>query len=318
MGNLADNLTEGSLNTSLWTVGQIGGGQSISVSVLDTTSGLQITPFANAGSIDAYNGIYSTATYNLSNGAVFVHAMQTAVGSYADTSLDVRPNSSSMLTIDVENGTIYFQKIVAGAKTTLLSQPYSSTSHAWWRIREASGTVYWETAPDGSTWTTQAQAPDPFSVTSIQVDLNAGTYQSVATPGQAIFNNLNVSPTTSAATATAMPTATTATTMGTVYWSGDFSTGDWSQYPFLQAGQHDSPEGTYWQDNNQTNSLGNTALDLVTSPTRHGTGYSAKLTTMNQAAVQQLADAGASMEVSPCPGVDPPRRVSLTTPAQLP
>src|SRR5262249_12311899 len=31
--------------------------------------------------------------------------------------------------------------------------PYSSTDHAWLRVREAGGTTYWDTSPDAATWT---------------------------------------------------------------------------------------------------------------------------------------------------------------------
>jgi hypothetical protein len=239
IGNLSDGLTQGSLNSSLWSVGQVGGGQNSAVTVTDTTSGLQIRPLANAGSINAYNGVFSTATYNLTNGAAFVHAAQTAVGAYADTSLDVTLNASNTLDVVSENGSLYFQKTVGGTTTNIAAQPYSPTSHAWWRIREASGSVYWETAPDGSAWTTQAQAADPFAVVSMQVALNAGTYQSVANPGQAVFQNLNVAPTTATATpitATATPTAAPATptatpqASGTLLFSADFESGNLSQW----------------------------------------------------------------------------------------
>jgi len=81
---------------------------------------------------------------------------------------------------------------------------------------------------------------------------------------------------------------------GTVYWLGDFDTGDWSQWSYLQGGQHISPVGAAGQDNTNTGGLGNTTLDLVTSPTRHGTGWAAKLTSMNQAWVQSLSDTGAT------------------------
>ena len=41
-----------------------------------------------------------------------------------------------------------------GVVTTLKSIPYDAVAHAYWRIRESGGTIYWEVSPDGGFWTT--------------------------------------------------------------------------------------------------------------------------------------------------------------------
>lgn len=46
---------------------------------------------------------------------------------------------------------------------------HSKTDHAWLRIREASGTVYWETSPNGSDWTVRRSAATPAWVGTDQV-----------------------------------------------------------------------------------------------------------------------------------------------------
>jgi hypothetical protein len=38
---------------------------------------------------------------------------------------------------------------------------YDSTNHAWLQLREASGTLYWETSSDGSSWTTRRSMSTP-------------------------------------------------------------------------------------------------------------------------------------------------------------
>ncbi len=43
---------------------------------------------------------------------------------------------------------------------------YSATDHRWWKIRESGGTVYFETSPDGLTWTTQRSISTPAWVGS--------------------------------------------------------------------------------------------------------------------------------------------------------
>jgi len=44
--------------------------------------------------------------------------------------------------------------------------PYDPVEHAWVRIREASGTVYWDTSPDGATWTNRRTLATPSWVTT--------------------------------------------------------------------------------------------------------------------------------------------------------
>ena len=45
---------------------------------------------------------------------------------------------------------------IGGVGTTLATLTYSATDHAWLRLREAAGTVFWDTSPDGVTWTNRA------------------------------------------------------------------------------------------------------------------------------------------------------------------
>ncbi|MGW3024837.1 hypothetical protein [Streptomyces sp. NPDC001221] len=62
--------------------------------------------------------------------------------------------------------------VIAAMSQTGFSDPsptnltYSAIDHAWLRVREASGTVYWETSPDGCTWTVQRTLATPSWVTS--------------------------------------------------------------------------------------------------------------------------------------------------------
>ncbi|MEU3293025.1 LamG-like jellyroll fold domain-containing protein [Streptomyces longwoodensis] len=59
-----------------------------------------------------------------------------------------------------------------GAGVTLT---YSGIDHLWLRLRESAGTLYWETSPDGFTWTVQRSLATPAWVTSqlVVVDLPA-------------------------------------------------------------------------------------------------------------------------------------------------
>lgn len=57
----------------------------------------------------------------------------------------------------------------AGVSTTTTIGTYDPYSHAWWRLREASGNVLFDTSPDGWTWTTQATIAHTWAATAVQV-----------------------------------------------------------------------------------------------------------------------------------------------------
>ena len=64
---------------------------------------------------------------------------------------------------------------IAGTRTVVATHLYDAFSHRWLRIREASGTVFWDASPDGLEWATLSTRATPFAVTSVRVRL-AGSY----------------------------------------------------------------------------------------------------------------------------------------------
>lgn len=81
-----------------------------------------------------------------------------------------------------------------------VTMPYNAAQHAWIRIRETDGTLYWDTAPDGRTWTTQHSdtAPSWVSDNDLQVQLLAHCSPLVTGGGPtgeyAEFDNFNLAP----------------------------------------------------------------------------------------------------------------------------
>jgi hypothetical protein len=58
-------------------------------------------------------------------------------------------------------------------EVTLSDGTYDAETMAYIRVRETSGTTYFETSPDGSTWTAQASVADPFDMSALYVGLVA-------------------------------------------------------------------------------------------------------------------------------------------------
>jgi hypothetical protein len=77
--------------------------------------------------------------------------------------------------------------------TTLFSEAWNATNHRWWRMREASGTVYWETSVNGTSWTTKHSA-SRSGLTECQIRIDAGFWGTEPTPGTAIYDNYNNPP----------------------------------------------------------------------------------------------------------------------------
>ena len=139
-----------------------------------------------------YSGYDSSWTYDLRNSRVFVEVPQTtSVATHAQTDIQILGDNNEAFTILEEAGSLEAQKFVGAAQTMLGSTTYSPSQHRWWQIREAAGTLYFETSPDGVTYTQFATAPTPSWAFAVDVTLEAGAYQTETNPGSARFGQIN-------------------------------------------------------------------------------------------------------------------------------
>jgi hypothetical protein len=153
---------------------------------------LVFTLAANAKASGAY---YSAASFDLTSSAFLIQVPQTAsTTANGQTYVSLDGLGGDQLTILEEDGQIYFRYTLASTDTDLSTELYDSTQHAWWRIRESGGTIYWETAPDGKTWTVQAQHAPPFAITVLDVEIGSETYKTQASPGVSHFAACNLPP----------------------------------------------------------------------------------------------------------------------------
>lgn len=85
-----------------------------------------------------------------------------------------------------KNDTDYFD---AGA----VDITYDPVAHRFLRLREDAGTVYWDTSPDGTTWTNQRTLATPAwvteSVDTVALDLSA--HRDAGTPDEATYDLFN-------------------------------------------------------------------------------------------------------------------------------
>ena len=73
--------------------------------------------------------------------------------------------------------------------------PYDPTQHRWLRIRDDDGTLVWESSSDGQSWNIEGQqTPNPITMDIMRIELSADATDTTPTPGQAIFDNVNILP----------------------------------------------------------------------------------------------------------------------------
>lgn len=189
LSGIQDNFNDGTLALQ-WTTIQSGG------TISESGGTLNFAPSANNGSVVLT--VESVESRSLLGSSLFaeVPSVISTTGNMGQR-LEAKLDGSNKLTWKVENGVLSASIKNAGTQATIVSLTYSPTSHRWWRIREASGTIFWDTSPDGLNWTQQATAPtsSTFPLDAVSIRLHLETWGSgVGNPGVARFDNVNVPP----------------------------------------------------------------------------------------------------------------------------
>lgn len=89
--------------------------------------------------------------------------------------------------------TLRFQKFSGGVEDTT-SLAFDAVAHRWWRVREAAGTVYWDTSPDGTTWTNRRSLASWIDFNGVGAEIGAGFYGTEPAPGTFEIDNFNLNP----------------------------------------------------------------------------------------------------------------------------
>ena len=120
-----------------------------------------------------------------------ISIMASQVPTTGSTWFYVEMGSGSYTGFAVRHGDIEFVDAVSGTGEDITSLPYNPVTHLWWRLRESSNTLYWDTSSDGINWTTRRTKA---SVSDYSPNTSAFVYVDVATE-VAIFKYFNVIPT---------------------------------------------------------------------------------------------------------------------------
>ncbi|MCM1972325.1 hypothetical protein [Streptomyces sp. G1] len=71
---------------------------------------------------------------------------------------------------------------------------YDPVEHAWLRLREDDGTLYWECAPDGQTWSVLRTATTPEWAAGTELSLLFEAHRDAGTDDHAEIDNINLPP----------------------------------------------------------------------------------------------------------------------------
>ena len=152
---------------------------------------LEITPLADASG-SHFNGYVSVSGWNLTGARAAVEVAQVA-NSAAHTIFTLAADANNWLRFLVADGRLNFQLRTGGSESSP-NVAHDPAQQRFWRLRhERRGDwVVFETSGDGATWIARRTIARPFALTSLLVELGAGTASAVATPGKAVFDNFRM------------------------------------------------------------------------------------------------------------------------------
>lgn len=146
--------------------------------------------------------LQSSAPWSLRQSSAFVEIVSFANGAGAASGAEIYRLTNSadatdyvQFVLDPPSNTLFFQYVENSVIITSASITYNSTSMRWFRFRHINDLVYFETSPDGATWTTRMTSAEPLWVDSVRVLLFAAQSGGAATTK--CFDNFNVAPASS-------------------------------------------------------------------------------------------------------------------------
>lgn len=188
------------VETTKWVLGYMNGPNDPNTVVQETGGQLHITPRINVDGVNI-NGYMTANSFDFHNSWASVEVVQaTSSTAGAETYLYVGLDANNWYRIvrgdPPPDGKLYFQWVVNGGavQESTTKPPYDPVQHRFWRIRHdrVSDWIFFETSPDGVTWTTQHGMPRLFTNVGLKINIAAGTHKLIPDPGTATFDNFQI------------------------------------------------------------------------------------------------------------------------------
>lgn len=193
---LLDEPFTGALDAERWTARTVTEGYAAfdpAVTVAATAGRVTITPRANVAGLH-HGAITTTRTFPMTCASARVELVQaTSAASAADTTFAVVADPGRWYRVTTESGLLVMGRMddVSSSATSIA---YDPVQHRHLRIRHdcVRDEVLFETSPDATTWTARRTVSATVDLRAAHLELDAGTYQPEAAPGQAIFDNVRL------------------------------------------------------------------------------------------------------------------------------
>jgi hypothetical protein len=179
---LVDNFNDNTLDTGKW---------NPQGATRETNGRIEMPHPSNGASA---NYLYSLITYDLTDSEIRVELVRAPrANSPTQVRVLVRPNDYTVyLALYMQGGALYVNHSVNGTGVNHRVASYDPALHRWLRLREAHGTIYYETSPDGNTWSTLDSYATPFDVSSVILELASTLSNTAPSAGTVVFDNFNV------------------------------------------------------------------------------------------------------------------------------
>ena len=156
--------------------------------------------FARVECSTGFSAYESAATYSLvgSYAGVFISPPASGGASLeAYAQLVISPpvtGTDAVVSVNSATEEISFLYRSGGSDPSPVTLPYNPTTHAWARIRESSGTVFWETSQDGFVWNERRSETASPWVTGSDLKVDLLSHRDAGTTDFALFDNFNIFP----------------------------------------------------------------------------------------------------------------------------
>jgi hypothetical protein len=188
------------LNTGIWTAWGTGAQDQSGGTLNQSPSGVS----------GEYTGVYSAATFDLTNKAVQIQIAQfpsSATGTQAVMRVEIDGNNAVIIGYS-DNG-LLCQHQITGTLTNVLFTAWPAGAIAMRIVFDnAQNRVWYDTYSPATGWTNRFSEAIPIATTALRVSIATGTYQAVASPGTGRWESVGLPivrnlTTTSAGSATA-------------------------------------------------------------------------------------------------------------------
>jgi hypothetical protein len=143
---------------------------------------------------------YATApAYSLASGQVACRVYPPAAGGASSEALaevlvlSGVGGTDAGFSLNAVTGLLKLLSRTGYADPSEVSLTYSPVDHAWVRLRESAGSLYWDTSTDGVTWTTRRTSASPAWVAAgTELELVLAGHRDSGVDDYSEFDNLNI------------------------------------------------------------------------------------------------------------------------------